>query len=159
MPDRKQNRLKGYDYGQSGLYYVTVCTGHRMHWFGKVEKGKMVLNSIGDIVVQQWKWLAECYPYVTVDEYCVMPNHFHGILGIVTRSGHDRSLPSKVKPLPGLMGAFKTTSSKLIRRGGLLEFQWQKSYHDRVIRNEKELNAIREYIRNNPLNWETDSER
>lgn len=63
----------------------------------------------------------------------------------------------KIKPLPELIGAFKTTSSKWIHRTGFIDFQWQKSYHDHIIRNTEELDRIREYINNNPLKWSMDS--
>ncbi len=62
----------------------------------------------------------------------------------------------KIKPLSELIGAFKTTSSKLIHQNGLSEFQWQRNYYDRIIRNEKELDKIRKYIFENPLKWELD---
>jgi REP element-mobilizing transposase RayT len=80
-----------------------------------------------------------------------MPNHFHGIIII------DPSLITsdiKIKSLSELIGAFKTTSSKIIHSTGLEVFCWQKSFYDRIIRNEKELLKIRQYIHNNPLKWE-----
>ena len=162
--ERRPTRLKGYDYSQAGRYFVTVCTKDRIHWFGDIRNGKMILNESGRIAAEQWKWLGNQYDTVTIDEYCIMPNHLHGIIGIAVGNGRDRSLQPndrpqpKIKPLPELMGAFKTTSSKLIHRNGLPEFQWQKSYYDRIVRTESSLNTMREYVRNNPLNWETDSE-
>ncbi len=69
-------------------------------------------------------------------------------------NGRDRSLyvqKGRIKPLLQIIGAFKTTSSKLIHSAGFLPFQWQKSYYDRVIRDERELQNVRQYIRNNPL--------
>ena len=70
-------------------------------------------------------------------------------------NGRDRSL-LKIKPLSQLIGAFKTTSSKLIHISGLNYFQWQKSFYDHIIKEENELQNIREYIKNNPLKWELD---
>ena len=71
------------------------------------------------------------------------------------RNGHDHSL-QKTKSLPELIGAFKTTSSKLIHKTGLKYFQWQKSFYDHIIRDEFSLFKIQRYIRNNPVKWELD---
>ena len=164
MFDRKLNRLEGFDYSQSGYYFVTICAKDRTHWFGQVLNGKMILNECGKIVKKQWEWLGNQYDTVSIGEHCVMPNHFHGIIGINVGNGRDRSLqpndhpPRNIKPLPELIGAFKTTSSKLIHLAGLPEFQWHKSYYDHIIRDESSMNKIREYICNNALNWESDSE-
>lgn len=83
---RKKNRLSWYDYSQSGWYYVTVCTKRHECWFGEVVNGVFCGNEYGMIVEKQWEWIAEQYPYIRLDEYVVMPNHFHGILVI---SGND----------------------------------------------------------------------
>ena len=163
MKHRKPNRLKNYDYSRDGFYFVTICTHNRKHYFGEIYNRRMQLNRYGKIVQKQWLWLAEQYPYVEHDEHVFMPNHVHGIV-IINRSavanvgnGRDRSLP-KIKPLSELIGAFKTTSSKLIHRAGLVEFRWQKSFYDHIIRNDRSLFHIRKYIQNNPLQWEYDQE-
>ena len=106
--------------------------------------------------------MAGRYDYVELDEYVVMPNHLHGIL-IIRPGGGDRSRPvptgkAKTKSLSKLIGVFKTTSSKRIREGGLAYFQWQRSFHDHVLRDDEDLNRIREYIRENPARWELDEE-
>ncbi len=150
---------------QNGFYFVTICTKDRIEYFGEIEDEKMILNDFGEIVKQQWTWLGERYSYVGIDEYVVMPNHVHGILIIDSEevgNGRDRSLQDnptqKVKSLPELIGAFKTTSSKLIHESGLSIFKWQKSFHDHIIRNDKSLDRIRKYIHYNPLKWEYDQE-
>lgn len=160
--DRKLNRLKDYDYSREGYYFVTICVKDRIEMLGGVKDGVMVLNGYGRIVEKQWVWLPQRYPYVELDEFIVMPNHFHGILSIVGNgrgnvgNARERSL-RKIKSLSELMGAFKTTSSKLIHKSGLSQFQWQKSFHDHIIRGEG-LDRIREYIANNPLKWDEDVE-
>lgn len=156
MNNRKSNRLPRYDYSQDGYYFVTVCTHNRIEWFGKIENDQMILNECGQIVEKQWVWLSEQYSYVKLDEFAVMPNHLHGIL-IIVGGGRDRPL-QKIKSLSELIGAFKTTSSKLIHMAGLKDFHWQKSFYDHVIRNEKELMEIREYVLNNPKKWDMDIE-
>ena len=140
--------------------------------FGDIALSRMQLNLHGQIIQDQWEWLHRQYSYVYMDEYVVMPNHFHGIINLGVnsrdcsvsihldceeRNGHDHFL-QKMKPLSQLIGAFKTTSSKRIHESGLNSFQWQSSFYDHIIRSEKEMEMIREYIQTNPLRWELDIE-
>ncbi|MBI9071846.1 MAG: transposase [Melioribacteraceae bacterium] len=154
---RKANRIKNYDYSNSGYYFVTICTKNNKHYFGDVCNGKMVLNNNGEIVDKWWNWLSEQYNYCFLDEYQIMPDHFHGIL-IIDRenvgTSRNLSLPKKVKSLSELIGAFKTKSSAEIHKLGKSEFNWHRSFYDRIIRNEKELFETRKYIIQNPLKWE-----
>jgi len=165
--ERKLNRLKNFDYSVPGLYFITICVKDRELIFGDVIKGQMILNEYGEIVKQQWLWLEEQYLYINSDEFVIMPNHLHGIITIDddnvetgrdrVGTGRDLSLRTpKTKSLSELIGAFKTTSSKLIHRHGLPELQWQRSFYDRIIRDENELNRIKKYIIDNPINWEAD---
>jgi putative transposase len=124
----------------------------------------MILNEYGLIAEKQWHWLGEQYPYLVLHEFVVMPNHIHGIIeinrGNLLRTGHDLSLQSsikKIKPLSELMGAYKTTVSKQIHLTGFTEFQWQRSFYEHIISDEKSLETISDYIINNPLNWEQDN--
>jgi REP element-mobilizing transposase RayT len=138
--------------------------------FCDITNGTCALNSIGQIVADQWRWLHDQYLYLVLDEFVVMPNHFHGIINITDSAdiprgnGRDRSLRpdhhlgQKIKSLSELVGAFKTTSSKCIHKSGLRSFQWQKSFYERIIRNDNEMTRIRDYIQTNPLRWELDSE-
>ena len=161
---RKQNRLKDYDYSQSGYYFVTICVNDRRDYFGKIKNSKCVLNKFGKIVKQILEIIPVLYPYVNIDYYVVMPNHIHAIIiidpaeniSVVTSrdlSLKNRSKP-KVKSLSEIIGAFKTMSSKELHKIGLKEFKWQRSFYDRVIRNERELYQIRKYIEQNPLSLE-----
>ena len=155
--NRHTTRLRGYDYSQAGVYFVTVCVRNRECLFGKIIDGKMNLNQYGRIAKQQWVWLFHQYPYCQLHEYVIMPNHMHGII-IINHNcrGGSRTAPTKVKPLGRLIGAFKTTSAKLIHHQELSEFAWQRNYYDRIIRNQKSLYQARQYIRNNPAVWEDD---
>ena len=159
MKDRKANRLEGYDYSEGGCYFVTICAQSREELFGEIIGGEMVLSEAGEIVTARWQWLSGRYDYVELDEYVMMPNHFHGILIIQSRRDRSRPVPTdalKIKSLSELIGAFKTTSSKRIHENGFTSFKWQRSFYDRVIRGDDDLNRIREYIRNNPLKWALD---
>ena len=156
MKERKKQRLVEFDYAMHGAYFVTICVQDMQCRFGKIIDGSMVLNEAGEIVKEQWNWLFDQYHYLQIDEFIVMPNHLHGIIHVVG-NGRDRSLQiCKAKSIPELVGAFKTTSSKMTHLAGHTDFKWQKSFYDRVVRDEKELHLIREYITNNPLSWELD---
>lgn len=174
-PKRKRNRLQDYDYSGGGWYFITICVKNREELFGKIENGEMILNEHGKIATQQWQWLANQYDYLTLEEFVVMPNHIHGIMLIDPDRCSDKSRPvatdsqnkrpvatsanltaKKIKSLSELIGAFKTTSSKLIHRGGLKDFSWQRSFYDHIIRDEKDFANIIEYIQNNPLQWAFD---
>ena len=79
---RKLNRWPGYDYSQSGLYFVTIVTHHRIEWLGRVANGEMILNQYGRIARDYWMGLPNHYPHCKLDEFVIMPNHMHGIIMI-----------------------------------------------------------------------------
>ena len=82
--NRKSLRLKGYNYTQSGLYFVTICCQNRLHLFGEIPKDEMVLNETGQMIEEEWLTLPKRFPNIKLHEYIVMPNHFHAILEITT---------------------------------------------------------------------------
>jgi len=84
---RRSIRLKGYDYSQAGLYFVTICCQDRVCRFGKIENGEMILNDAGEIVRNEWVKSAEIRKEIEIHEYVVMPNHFHAIVEIVGANG------------------------------------------------------------------------
>ena len=156
---RRTIRLQGYDYSQAGAYFVTICTQNREYLFGEIVNNEMRLNNVGRVVTDSWVWLAQ-YNHVLLDEFVVMPNHVHGIIMITDNCrGSSRTAPTgNRKPLGRLIGAFKTVSTKSINKlcqtpGTKL---WQRNYWEHIVRNEPELNRIREYIHNNPVQWGLD---
>lgn len=174
--DRKRIRLKDFDYSNDGLYYVTICVQDHIKCFGQLINDRIELNDFGKIVNRQLGWLQNQYPYIKIAEYIIMPDHIHVIIEInrnfINENGgtgrnlslHQNSrdlsiqpnIPDnpqqiKIKPLPELVGAFKTTSSKKIHESGFADFRWQRSYHERIIRNRIQYTRISEYIRNNPV--------
>ena len=83
---RRSIRLKGYDYSADGLYFITICTKDRNHYFGRVIDGKMVLNERGQIVKNEWlNTINVRKDEVILHEYIIMPNHFHAIIEICRR--------------------------------------------------------------------------
>jgi REP element-mobilizing transposase RayT len=171
MKERKLTRLKGYDYSQSGYYFVTICTNNREEWFGKVERESMNLNKYGEIAHDFWAEIPAHFENVGMDEFSVMPNHLHGILVIEERVGnaymrsHQRnafmhSLQNRTKMLLSkIVQQYKASVTRKINslEGGL-HFGWQKSFYDHVIRSDRSLDNLRQYIVNNPSKWELDIE-
>jgi REP element-mobilizing transposase RayT len=163
--NRHSTRLKGYDYTQAGGYFVTICTKEWVHLFGDIQNGEMIINNLGRIVQHQWLDLPKHYAGVELDDFIVMPNHFHGVIiinGIVTTKRNLVGAGLKPAPtntknhgLPELIRAFKTFSARKINKvnGNQAPTIWQRGYFDRVIRNVSELDRIREYIRANPENY------
>lgn len=80
---RRSIRLKGYDYSQAGLYFITVCVQNRECLFGRIANREMILNDAGTMVQNEWLKLPERFKNIRLHEYVVMPNHFHAILEIV----------------------------------------------------------------------------
>jgi REP element-mobilizing transposase RayT len=133
-----------------------------MNTFGSIVKKSMLLSEHGIIAMEQWYWLHDQYPYIDLISFVIMPDHVHGIIYIDTDfykhyvgNGRDRSLQTihKIKPLPELIGAYKTTVSKRMHVSGDMNFRWQKSYYEHIIRNQRSLNLIKHYIEKNPENW------
>lgn len=159
MPQRKKLRLANYDYTQSGYYFVTICTKDRKLLFGAVEDGCMQLSQIGVVVERVCLDLPNHNAHMTLIHYCIMPNHIHAIISI-QQQGESISKNG----LPEIVRQLKTFSSRYInderRRNGLEPFPtgglWQRSYHDRIIRSQREFEKIYTYLDNNPLQWELD---
>jgi len=102
IPDRKLNRFAGYDYSRDGMYFVTICVHDLVEWFGRVDGGAVVLDTVGAIVAEQWQWLGQQYPYVDLGPYAIMPNHIHALIGMQNPvgNGRDRSGPVATRPVP-----------------------------------------------------------
>jgi len=165
---RKSIRLKEYDYSQPGEYFVTICTKNHECIFGAIINDQMDLNERGRIVDQCWKGIPEHFPNVELDEYVVMPNHLHGIIVLHESVGtrHAVSLPERFgKPVSGsvstIVRSFKSAVTKRINEMHLIGNAplWQSRYYDRIIRSEKELQNIRDYIANNVLTWAFETEQ
>jgi len=173
---RRSIRLKGFNYATPGAFFVTVCTQERQCLFGEISAGKIRLSDQGRMLHDAWDELPTRFPFIELDQFVVMPNHVHGII-VLTNSTSGRSTadgssqgdhkdrPDGTGTLGRVVQAFKSTTTHEyilgVRQHGWLPFPgklWQRNYYERVIRNEEELQRVREYISNNPLTWETDEE-
>ncbi len=154
-------RLKEYDYSTPNWYFVTINTKKHQEYFGEVKNGKMYLNELGKIVEEYWNKITEHYNMVQLDYFVIMPNHVHGIiiLDYIVETGHAPSLQKKTHTLGNIIGSFKSAVTKQLHEHDEKHFTWQSRFYDRIIRNERELNAIRNYIEQNPLRWELDYDK
>jgi len=168
---RRSIRLRNYDYSRAGAYFVTVCAWKKECLFGEIKNGEMLLNKYGGIVMNCWDDLPNHYNHAQLDEFVIMPNHVHGIIVLNVGAGLKPALfdaqragfkpaPTKQHGLPEIVRAFKAFSSRRINdiRDTCGISIWQRNYYERIIRGEKDLHSIREYIRYNPLKWEEDEE-
>lgn len=171
---RRSIRLKGYDYSQPGAYFATICTYNKKCVFGDVIDGNNHLNGFGKIVEKEWLKTFDMRKNLKLDGYVVMPNHLHGIIMIegrgvlqYTQLGTLQRAPTYEhfgKPvsssIPTIIRLFKSTTTKQINQlrqtPGM--YLWQRNYYEHIIRSENELNQVREYINNNPLQWQFDRE-
>ncbi len=157
---RKRNRLKYYNYSQSGAYFITICTKDKKCILGKVVVGNGALDvpemdssPLGKIVDDEIRKAGEIYESVKIDKYIVMPNHVHMILIVENdnKSGTSGAPSPTNEIVPSFVSMLKRFTNK--KTGISL---WQCSYHDHMIRNEKEYERIWNYIDTNLFKWEQD---
>lgn len=174
-------RILDRDYSLPGLYFVTICTENRKIFFSRVVDKKMVLNQIGEMADKFWKEIPEHFNNVELGRHVVMPNHVHGIIKIVDdydimdgkRSRDARSRvstpvpmvdfefrnkfgPLRKKSLSSIIHAYKSSVKRWCNKNNFSYFKWQPRFHEHIIKNEKTLENINDYILNNPHNWEYD---
>lgn len=175
-------RLAGWDYSIAGYYFITICTHNRALLFGKITNGEMQLNNSGNIVLEEWMRSFTIRTELIRDEFTIMPNHFHGIVQIKKTIPNDNNngrddnargtthmmhnvVNKKIgiayrppKSLPSFIAGVKSVITKRINvlrnTPGARVLQYR--FHDHIIRDQNELFRIRQYIRNNPTNWNND---
>jgi putative transposase len=156
---RKSIRLANYDYSQAGAYFITICTQNRECLFGEIVGDEMQLNDAGRIIQLIWNEIPIHYPQVELDEFVIMPNHVHGIINIRSSAlGAASSAPTESPTVGKIMRRFKSMSAIAVNKSRSRSLQplWQRNYWERVVRDEKELHGMQEYIVNNPRQWELD---
>jgi len=181
---RKSNRLPFKSiYTSNNSFFITMCVEGRICCLSKIFHGKASLTPTGKIVEESWLSLTNLVNDIQLDEFVIMPNHFHGIITFLDTPTFKNS--EKLVDLSQIMAIFKSKTTNLIRRGmpsasrdnrrilasqdnmvyngkasltptNIPIFQWQKSFYDQVIRDETDLLRVREYIFNNPLKWDLD---
>jgi len=183
LPNRKSIRLKGYDYSQKGLYFITICCYQRAHLFGKVvldNEGKTItlLNEACEIAKQCWEEIPNHFQNVNLHEFIIMPNHIHGIIEFVgannlspelsannlspelvefERANNNWPQPSGTsKTVGSVVRGFKIGVTKWFRQNGYEKTIWQRNYYEHIIRNMNAYQRISKYIIENPKKWRED---
>ncbi len=138
-----------WDYSFPGMYFVTICTeAHRCH-FGRIRGFEMHVSEIGSVATTEWLRIPSHYSHIRLDEFVVMPNHLHGIVVIENRSVDQEKFPS----LGTIIACYKAGVTRWARANVYLGFAWQSRFYDHIIRGDRSLAAIRDYITANPENW------
>jgi putative transposase len=157
-PERKANRYAQSElYSANNSFFITICTKDRQLAFGEIDdEGAMNLSFEGKGVEETWITLDEFIGNIKLEEYVVMPNHFHGIITFLGKP-FFKSSGNEIY-LSHIIGRFKSKSLYLSKQNedNIVSFQWQKSFHDHIIRNEHDMAKIKEYILNNSLQWKLD---
>lgn len=152
LPKRKNIRLNDYNYSSNGAYFITICTKNKENLLWKNVGANCVrpldqlpLSKIGIVIENEIYKLNTVYENIKVDKYQIMPNHIHLIIFIYEDSnGRTQFAPT----ISRIIKQFKGSITKQI--GFSI---WQKSFYDRIIRNEKEYQEVWNYIHNNPLKY------
>ena len=162
MPFKKYKslRLKEYDYSQPGAYFVTICVKDRKCLFGEISGEEMILNEAGIIAQNEIVNIPTHYGNIEIGESIVMPNHIHMIIYIYNLSGVRQAMtPTKSIRLQDVVGSYKSGVTREIRKKDEFKnFNWQRYFHDHIVRNDRALENISDYIRLNPLKWAEDIE-
>jgi REP element-mobilizing transposase RayT len=161
---RKRIRLRYYDYRGTGIYFVTICTRGRRSTLGTILEDKMQLSRLGRLVASRWVSIPKHALNVDLDQFVVMPNHIHGLIGV-----DSSAIPSESKRRPGelrgdslgaIVGGFKASVTRIGRAEGIVgtEPMWQRGFWEHIVRGPEALQRIRRYIAENPSRWYCDAE-
>lgn len=176
---RKSPRASWLEYNE-GMYFITVCTLNKKHYFGMIQNDEMWLSAIGKILEFELNNVHQHYPYIEILQSVVMPNHFHALVNVVDvehqttdivdappQKDMVRRVPTvddrtakgiacdRLPLLSTFIGGLKSAVTRQARMYDK-DFAWQPRYHDHAIRNTKDLNNISEYISNNIARWQFD---
>ena len=171
MKNRRSIRLPTYNYASAGAYFITIGAHVRQPWFGAVHDEIMQLNDAGHMVYAEWQNLAMRFPQIELDAFILMPDHIHGIISITADAAptpepqsYERPNGTSTGSIGRIIQAFKsiTTNNYIqnVQQHGWLPFPgklWQRNYYEHIVRNEQDLQRIREYILRNPSHWKQTS--
>jgi REP element-mobilizing transposase RayT len=174
---RHSIRLKGYDYSQSGLYFITICCQDRIYLFGEITNDEMATNEIGKIAKNCWTEIPQHFKNTVLHEYIIMPNHIHGIIEITGKKNavepvealhatpqrpnqpDKNEFMSFVSPKSGTLSTIIRSYKSAVTKHAhqlMVDFAWQRNYYEHIIRNDESYYRIANYIIDNPKNWEKD---
>jgi REP element-mobilizing transposase RayT len=177
--NRKSIRLPEYDYSRLGAYFVTVSTQNKQPIFGRINGYEVELSRFGKIATTYWQEIPSHFPSVELDAFIVMPNHIHGILWIIDSKSRPftvgarhasppdiratQASPLQISKRPrgphrsslgAIIGSYKSAVSRTIRILNNKPIKvWQRNYYEHVVREDRELDAIRNYVINNAIKY------
>ena len=156
-------RLKNWDYGNNGAYFITICTSNREYFFGEIvlvnDENEMQLNEIGKLAERFWAEIPNHFPFVELGNYVIMPNHIHGILIInkknivddivetlhcnvstvnATEAINKKELMAEISPKSGTISTIIRSYKSVVTKNAHFihaDFEWQTRFHDHIIRN------------------------
>ncbi len=159
LPKRKPTRLKGFDYSEPRAYFITICSQNRIPVFSHIYVGQGLapaenrLTKFGAVAKEQIERLEVRYPGITIDHFVVMPNYIHLLISLQNETAGASPCPT----IPQILCSFKSLTARACKKLGFEgEKLFQSSYHDHIIRGEKDYRKIWEYIDTNVLRWELD---
>ena len=165
FPKRKPTRLSFFDYGTSGAYFITVCTESRKKLLSEIIKTPHPLSSVGEglappeytckltpcgeIAKDQLLALETRFPFVSVEDYIIMPDHIHAIIFLHENAGGASPSPT----LCDIVCAFKSLSARICKQRYGVEKLYQRSFAEHIIRDKNDYETRKKYICENPLRW------
>ena len=173
----KSTRLPNHNYSSIGTYFITICTLHHNNFFGKIIDNQIIYSKQGQIALSCLLEVPNHFPNVCFDAYVIMPNHVHLLFHVETpymASLQDsRPVPlikydhknhpdyysrinQKSKQLiPKIIQQYKSAVTRKINPKTFF-FAWQSRYHDIIVKDNKQFGVIKNYIIDNPVNWQKD---
>jgi len=161
-------RLKSRDYRAPGIYFVTICTDDKRSTLSHIDKGRVELSLLGEIVRESWNAIPFHFAHVNLHEFTIMPNHVHGLIEIGCQAGAQLAAPlqsagAKSRMERGSLGAIVRAFKGVVTRRARTELGWngqiwQRNYFERVVRDGQEFSDTCRYVRENPMMWKSDSE-
>lgn len=162
-------RLKGYDYSNPGIYFITICADDRSEIFGAILNDQSILNVAGQLADTLWREIPQHFCHSSLLDHIVMPNHIHGLIcltedekGTACRASTKQNIESFGRPtrgsIPTIIRSYKSALTKIIHEKDPKSPKriWQPGYYEHVVRDQKELEYTIDYIKSNPANWEAE---
>ncbi len=157
LPRRKHPRLENFDYSSNGAYFITICTQNRRcvlsHIVGRglapADLDGIEYTTFGRIAEKQLFLLKERYPFLTIDQYVIMPNHIHAVLILNGEAAGASPRPT----IMDIVCAYKSIATRGCRKNGFKDKLFQTSFYEHIIRNRQDYEEHIKYIYENPTRW------
>ena len=158
LPKRKLTRLKGYDYSTPGAYFITICTHNKSCLFCRIlqaapnEEIRIQYSPIGKIAKECLIDIESHYEKLKIDNWVIMPNHIHMLVRIEERA--DSAPTENRYDISNVVGKFKAAVTRNVGNAFMHSGKiWQSSFHDHIVRDERDYQMIWQYISGNPSKW------